>query len=170
MLTIRIAEESDAGGILTVTRKSFVAYRDSISVAVSLGALTETADDVRNDIINKRVYIAENETKIVGSIRFELLNKDIAYIFRFGVDPETKSTGVGTKLLARAVEDITALGAKAVTLHTNSKYYQLARYYYGKEFYVHSTDDSKGYIRAYFVKELTPDGLKNTDITIGMRK
>ena len=48
-------------------------------------------------------------------------------------------------------------GAKAIALHTNSKYYRLARYYYGKQFYVHSTSFDRGYVRALFVLELTDD-------------
>ena len=48
-------------------------------------------------------------------------------------------------------------GIKAIALHTNSRYYKLARYYYGKRFFVHSTSTDKGYIRALFVKELSDE-------------
>ena len=58
-----------------------------------------------------------------------------------------------------AVKYATDNGARAIALHTNSKYYKLARYYYGKQFYVHSTSFDRGYVRALFVLELSEGGV-----------
>jgi len=169
-LIIKRAEATDAQKVLEITRKSFAVYRDSIPADVSLAALIETVGDVEKDISENYVYVAETSKKTEGSIRFTLLTPDIAYIYRFGVNPASNNTGIGSGLLARAIEEIATLGAKIVALHTNSKYYKLARYYYGRGFYVHSTDTSKGYIRAFFVKELTDNGIEGLDLTLAYNR
>ncbi|MDR0856662.1 MAG: GNAT family N-acetyltransferase [Clostridiales bacterium] len=167
---IRRATAVDAPQVLSLTHRAFVAYKASISADVQLKALTEQLWDVESDITDNHVLVAFQDDVLVGSIRFSLLSPDVAYIYRFGVDPDSKNGGIGTNLLGAAVDEIKALGAKAVTLHTNAKYYTLARYYYGKEFYVHSTDASKGYIRAFFVKELYDTGLQGVDLSVGLKK
>ena len=53
-----------------------------------------------------------------------------------------------------AIEECLLADFAAIAQHNNTKYYKLARYYYGKGFYVHSTTTDHGYIRALFVKEL----------------
>ena len=79
------------------------------------------------------------------------------YIYRLGVSPDISNIGLGSALLDAAVSYASDNGAKAIALHTNSKYYPLARYYYGKQFYVHSTSFNLGYIRALFVLEPEKD-------------
>ena len=157
MFTIREATEKDAQKINEITKKSFSLYRDELHSSAPVKALTETAETVENDIKNNRVFVAEENGKILGSIRYTTLSSELAYVYRFGVDPEINNTGIGSDLLKTVIAECVAKGFKAITLHTNSKYYKLARYYYGKQFFVHSTSDSKGYIRALFVKELSSE-------------
>lgn len=156
MLEIKKADISDSDRILTLTHKAFLVYQqalDSSSKYIS-PALLETLDDVKNDITKNNVYVAYLDGHPVGSIRFKALSDTLAYIYRFGVDPELNNNGVGSELINKVIDECTKSGYKAIALHTNSKYYKLAKYYYGREFYVHSTDFSKGYIRALFVKDL----------------
>jgi hypothetical protein len=75
---------------------------------------------------------------------------------------------VGSQLLSYAIEECEEMQVKAIALHTNTKYYQLARYYYGKGFFVHSTTFDRGYIRALFIKELAEN--QNYDITPALKK
>ena len=91
----------------------------------------------------------------------------MAYIYRFAVSTESSGTGVGSALLAYAIEECEEMGVKAIALHTNTKYFKLARYYYGKDFFVHSTTFDRGYIRALFVKELSNEPY---DITPAFKK
>jgi N-acetylglutamate synthase-like GNAT family acetyltransferase len=173
IITIRKANISDAPAILEVTRKAFSLYRGSISAEITLSALTESIKDVEHDITKNHVYVAVRQceaTTIEGSLRFSLLSPQVAYIYRIGVNPDGHNAGIGSELLAKAIKDISALGAKAATLHTNSKYFKLVRYYYGHEFYVHSTDTSRGYIRAFFVKDLTAEGIDGIDLSAAISK
>ena len=155
MLQIRPAKLEDAAEVMKITKLAFKVYRQALPNSdAPLSALTETLADVRYDIGHNLVYLAEEDGLVLGSIRVESLSPDLAYIYRFSVNPDESNGGIGSELLTRALNECAKRGYAAVALHTNSKYYKLARYYYGKEFYVHSTNTDRGYIRALFIKDL----------------
>lgn len=161
---IRYAIPDDAIEIQEIMHSAFEGYLEDIKNDYKLHALTESVADIRKDIKEQAVFVAVNDkNKLIGAIRIKGLTKDLAYIYRFGVRPEIKNVGVGSNLLTAACDFCAENGYKAVALHTNTRFYTLARYYYGKRFFVHSTTTDKGYIRALFVKELTGD--RNYDIT-----
>ncbi|MCL2061059.1 MAG: GNAT family N-acetyltransferase [Firmicutes bacterium] len=162
MHAIRPACTADAGAIKDITHAAFKLYQDELAGAATVTALRESTIDIVDDILHRKVFIAEENSRILGAIRYVQLSADLAYIYRFAVAPHISNTGVGSDLLEYVLNECIKLGIPAVCLHTNSKYYKLARYYYGKQFFVHSTDNSKGYIRALFVKEL----LKNAPYDI----
>ncbi len=167
-MNIRAAVPSDSAGILKVTREAFTLYHDELHADYVVGGLVETEEDILSDIMNHHVYVAESDGEIVGSIRFTELTPDLAYIYRFGVSPAINNTGIGSHLLSTVIDECRKSNFKAIALHTNARYYKLARYYYGKHFYVHSTSTDKGYIRALFVLELTGD--TDYDITPAFSK
>ena len=161
---IRYAEPEGVPAIRDIMHRAFEGYLEDIHNDYKLHALTETEDDIREDIEKRAVFVAvDSSGKLIGSIRVKGLTDDLAYIYRFGVLPEIKNIGVGSRLLAAACDHCLVRGFKAIALHTNSRFYTLARYYYGKRFFVHSTTTDKGYIRALFVKELSKD--RNYDIS-----
>jgi len=168
-MKIEKAKANQAEEISNVTKEAFKIYRAALPVnaEIQLSALTETVADILADISKNTVLVAVEDGCVIGAIRVEALSKDLAYISRFAVDPNETNGGVGGELLAEAVKLCVENGFSAVTLHTYSKYYKLARYYYGKEFYVHSTNIKKGYIRALFVKELNG---KNVDLSPAFNK
>ena len=151
---IRKATEADASGIRNITVQAFKIYQEETHAGVRLSALTEDESVIRRDIGADEVFVAIQNRRIYGCIRVKRLSDDLAYIYRFAVDPDEHNAGVGTKLIEHAIEYCTEAGFAAIALHTNAKYFKLARYYYGRQFYVHSTNDERGYIRALFVKEL----------------
>lgn len=161
------AKITQANEINELTLRSFMQYKEQLNDTVTVKALKETVDDVINDIKNHIVLVAIRHGKIIGCIRIEKLTEELAYIYRFSVAPEQSGTGVGSQLLAYAIEECEELQVKAIALHTNTKYYKLARYYYGKNFFVHSTTFDRGYIRALFIKELTNE---QYDITPALEK
>jgi N-acetylglutamate synthase-like GNAT family acetyltransferase len=111
-------------------------------------------EDIYKEMDQKMVYIATNNGIVLGSIRLEFVTPELGYISRFAVNPNEHNQGVGAGLLQKAIDKCRANDIIKVALHTNSKYYKLARYYYGKGFYVHSTTFDRGYIRALFIKDL----------------
>lgn len=156
-LAIRRATDDDTDAVLKVTKESFSLYQDELHVKYEVKALKETIESTLTDIRENAVFVVERFGKLVGAIRIKKLSDDLWYIYRFGVSPSITNTGLGSSLLDAAVEYAHENGAKAIALHTNSKYYRLARYYYGKQFYVHSTTFDRGYVRALFILELEPD-------------
>ena len=161
------ANLTHAEQINNLTLKSFELYKNHLNSSVKVTALSEKVDDVINDIENHTVFVAVKHGNIIGSIRIEKLTDELAYIYRFAVSPEVSGSGVGSALLEYAIEECEELKVKAIALHTNTKYFKLARYYYGKDFFVHSTTFDRGYIRALFIKELS---LEPYDITPAIKK
>jgi predicted N-acetyltransferase YhbS len=167
MAEIMRATLDDVKGIHAITQLAFKMYRDEIESDVPLKALTETEEDIACDILSNHVYVAKVGGKVLGSIRIEKLTDDLAYIYRFSVHPDEQNAGIGTELLSHAISECARMGFAAVALHSNAKYFKLARYYYGKQFYVHSTNAERGYIRALFVKELKD---KEVDLSKALEK
>ena len=157
-LAIRKATDDDTADVLKVTKDSFSLYQDELHVNYEVKALKETIESTLQDIRENAVFVVERNAEIVGAIRIKKLSPDLWYIYRFGVSPKITNTGLGSALLDAAITYAKEHGAKAIALHTNAKYYRLARYYYGKQFYVHSTTFDRGYVRALFVLELDGGG------------
>ena len=162
-LAIRRATEEDTASVLQVTKESFSLYQEDLHVNYEVKALKETIESTLHDIRENAVFVVERFGELVGAIRIKKLSDELWYIYRFGVSPKISNTGLGSALLDAAVEYAHHNGAKAIALHTNSKYYRLARYYYGKQFYVHSTAFDRGYVRALFVLDL--DENVNVDLS-----
>ncbi len=153
VLTIKNAVANDALSIHSVLKISFEDYYTMLGITPI--AMSETIEDIISDINNKNVFIARaSNTLTVGTIRFHMID-EICYISRFGVLPNWQSAGTGDMLMKKVCKKAEQLGAKALMLHSASKLLTQVRYYYGQGFFIHSTDDSKGYIRALFIKELS---------------
>lgn len=162
-LAIRRATDDDTANVLQVTKESFSLYQEDLHVKYEVKALKETIETTLKDIRENAVFVVERFGTLVGAIRIKKLSDDLWYIYRFGVSPNITNTGLGSALLDAAIEYAHENGAKAVALHTNAKYYRLARYYYGKQFYVHSTSFDRGYVRALFVLDI--DQNANVDLS-----
>jgi len=163
-LTVRKATRADIDDVLRVTRAAFEQYRLALDLPEPPYALTETAEDVARDLEKKDIYIGlVNNMLAIGSIRCEILHGGIAYISRFAVSPNWQSSGMGRALLEAAERDCVAKGVRALTLHTATRMFNLARFYYGQGFFVHSTTHDRGYIRGLFVKELSYEGEYSLD-------
>lgn len=152
--TIRKATKDDAEAIMNITRESFIKYVKDSGLTMTIEALSESLDDIINDIDKKDVYIFFINNKPVGSIRVEIFQNGSAYISRFGVLPEYHNLGIGKSLLDYAENVLKSKGVKNMALHTASKNKDLICFYYSRGFYVDSTAKDRGYIRALMVKEL----------------
>ncbi|NLL07239.1 MAG: GNAT family N-acetyltransferase [Clostridiaceae bacterium] len=150
---IRKASVEDTEVIQTITRKSFKKYMEDTGLKGSMEALDETLEDIRNDIINKEVFVAFVDNIPVGTIRVEIFPDNTAYISRFGVILDYQNIGIGKSLIYLVDKLMLAKGIKKVSLHTAAKYKDLIRFYYGRDFYIDSTSKDRGYIRALLVKE-----------------
>lgn len=149
---LRLADEKDAQSIIDITQEAFCAYK-ILTGAKTLDALEETIDDVKNDINTKLVLIAMNEGESVGCVRVEIMPDNTAYLTRFAVKVTCQNNGIGKSMMNNVDKMMKKSGVKRISLYTASKATALMRFYYGRGFYVESTDSDGGYIRAKLVKE-----------------
>lgn len=149
---VRFAEKKDIPGIMEITREAFARYKETTG-ASRLEALEETAEDIGRDIENKLVLIAMSDGESVGCVRVELMSDGMAYLTRFAVRVTSQNNGIGKAMMNHVDKLMKKNGIKRISLYTASKATALMRFYYGRGFYVESTDTVRGYIRAKLVKD-----------------
>ncbi len=152
LFEVRMATYDDIDDILSITKEAFLKYAELAGIETTQ-ALTETYEDVKKDIDTKIVLIALSDGVPVGSVRVEVFDDNTAYFSRFGVKVTSQNNGIGKSILNLVDRIMKKKGVKKLSLHTASKITSLIRFYYGRGFYIDSTDKSKGYTRALLIKE-----------------
>lgn len=161
-LVVRKAVEGDIPKILEITREAFKMYAIGAGITERLAALEETYEDIKRDIETKEVFVALLNDVVVGSVRIEILPDNTAYLSRFGVGTEYQSHGIGKELMLAVDEAMIGFGVTNLYLHTASRMLSLVRFYYGKGFYIESTTNDRGYIRALLCKEYSINRMNNS--------
>ncbi len=149
---VRMATYDDIDDIMSITKEAFIKYAELAGIETT-AALTETYEDVKRDIDTKIVLIALSDGVPVGSVRVEVFDDNTAYFSRFGVKVTSQNNGIGKSIMNLVDRIMKKNGIKRISLHTAAKISSLIRFYYGRGFYIDSTDKSKGYIRALLIKE-----------------
>jgi predicted N-acetyltransferase YhbS len=149
---IRRAEYDDIENIMLITREAFGRYRE-MTGAKKVDALCETKENIKNDIDNKLVFVSLYDGETVGCVRVEILPDKTACLTRFAVKLSCQNNGIGKSMMNLIDKIMIREGVKKIYLYTASKAAPLIRFYYGRGFYVESTDTSRGYIRAKLVKD-----------------
>ncbi|MBQ4528584.1 MAG: GNAT family N-acetyltransferase [Clostridia bacterium] len=149
---IRNASLDDVQQIKDITLEAFLKYRELAATDYPLAALHETDEDIINDITNNLVLVAYINGKVVGSVRVSV-DGETAYLSRFGVSPDFQNLGIGKALMNLVDINMKVLGVKQIQLHTGAKIKSLITFYYGRGFYVDSTNKDRGYIRALLCKD-----------------
>ena len=152
LFEVRMATYDDIDDILNITKEAFLKYAELAGIETT-AALNETYEDVKRDIDTKIVLIALSDGVPVGSVRVEVFDDNTAYFSRFGVKVTSQNNGIGKSILNLVDRIMKKKGVKKLSLHTASKITSLIRFYYGRGFYIDSTDKSKGYTRALLIKE-----------------
>lgn len=150
---IRRAQIADAPAILDIMRLAFQKYKQDAGIPSEVAALSETVEQICEDITNNYVYVAFVDGVAVGSLRVAIYEDGTAYLTRFGVRADYSNMGIGKSLMALVDKLMVSKGVHRLTLHTASQYRDLIRFYYGRGFYIESTSCDRGYIRALLVKE-----------------
>ncbi len=152
LFEVREASYEDIPDILSITKEAFLKYTELAGIE-NTPALYETYEDVKKDIDNKIVLVAFSDGIPVGSVRVEIFDDNTAYLSRFGVKVTSQNNGIGKSIMNLVDRIMRKKGVTKISLHTGSKVTSLIRFYYGRGFYIDSTDKSKGYIRALLIKE-----------------
>ena len=101
MIRIRSATEVDFPALLQVQQVAFGEYTNVYTVS---GWTTETLDSLKHDAKDKRIFVAEAEGVVVGSVRFWTV-AGVCIIRLLSVSPAHQGHGVG-KALLREIERI----------------------------------------------------------------
>jgi ribosomal protein S18 acetylase RimI-like enzyme len=160
---IRRAVTSDIEEIRALAKKSFDMYAESAGITHLVAPFDETYDDVLKAIETTYVFVALSNEEVIGSVRIEIKQDNTAYLTRFGVSQEHQNNGIG-KILMNAVDiSMMELGVTNLYLHTASRMFSLIRFYYGRCFYIESTNDERGYIRALLCKEYESEASQKSE-------
>ncbi len=160
LFEVRIATYDDIPDIMDITKEAFESYRRLAGVE-TIAALHETYEDVKKDLDTKIVLIAFSDKVPVGSVRVEVFDDNTAYLSRFGVKITSQNNGIGKSIMNLVDRIMIKKGVKEISLHTGAKITSLIRFYYGRGFYIDSTDKSRGYVRAHLIKNYKEEGNKN---------
>lgn len=150
---IRRAEPADAPAVKDIMMRAFEKYRTDTGITSDVAALSETLEEIEEEIRTQYVFIAMVDSVPVGSLRIAFQTEDTAYLTRFGVRSDYSNMGIGKSLMGLADKLMLEKKIKKLKLHTASTYLELVRFYYGRGFYIDSTNKDRGYIRALLVKE-----------------
>jgi len=163
---VRRAVNSDIEEIRLLAKKSFEMYTENAGITELVTPFDETYDDVSKAIENTNVFVALSNEEVIGSVRIEVKPDNTAYLSRFGVASLHQNNGIG-KILMNAVDNaMRELGITCLYLHTASRMFSLIRFYYGRCFYIESTNDDRGYIRALLCKEYESEVAEDSEDSI----
>ncbi len=150
---VRNATYDDIDAIAQITAEAFKKYASMVGQE-TIPALSETTEDIKNDIEKNIVLVAFVDGVPVGSVRARIEDDgESAYLYRFGVRLDVQNNGIGKSLMNLIDIKMKEKGIKKISLHTGAKVTSLVRFYYGRGFYIDSTTKDRGYIRALLVKE-----------------
>ncbi len=152
LFEVRLANENDVESIIDITKEAFTSYVKLAKIPTT-PALNETPEDILDDLNKKIVLIALSDKTPVGCVRIEILDNNTAYLSRFAVRTTSQNNGIGKSIMNLVDKIMIEKGIKEIALHTGAKITPLVRFYYGRGFYIDSTDKSKGYVRACLKKE-----------------
>ena len=145
VVDIKEATPADAEAIQEIMQDAFHKYERDLGMTGHVKALQETVEDIRRDIEKKTVLVGFVDGVAVGSVRVEIMG-DLAYLSRFGVRSAITKSGIGGMLIDRVEVLCREQSVRAIALHTSSRMFGLIRFYYGHGYFIHSTDESRGYI------------------------
>lgn len=158
--SVKLATESEIPQIAEITRDAFVRYEKQARIPHEVEALNETYDDIRKDLEEKYVFVAFINGEPVGSVRIKINEDGTAYLSRFGVRSNNQNNGIGKTLMNVVDKVMQEHQVKQLRLHTAASYIPLVRFYYGRGFYIDSTEKDRGYIRALIIKDYESEAVQ----------
>ncbi len=158
--SVKLATEAEIPQIAEITRDAFVRYAKNAHIPYEVEALHETYDDIRKDLEDKYVFVAFINGEPVGSVRIKINEDGTAYLSRFGVRSNNQNNGIGKTLMNVVDKVMIEHNVKQLRLHTAASFIPLVRFYYGRGFYIDSTEKDRGYIRALLIKDYESEEVK----------
>lgn len=156
-ISVKKAQLKDIYLIHQINQKVFTAYQQFYPNGV-VPALTETIQQIREDLNSKTVLIAWYGDKIVGSIRYHFINHHSAYVSRFSILSEYQKLGIGTKLINEVIEQLKEKNGHFLALHAHYNIKSVLQFYLKNGFHIEKIALDRGYPRAYLYRKIEKGG------------
>ena len=153
-VVIRLAAADDAVKLLSLIRKAMAVYAQNSGIETPLDAEMETLDDMLAHLARNKVLVAEQDGKLIGTVRLVRQDRDTAWFTRFAVLPERQRLGIGQLLFQAAEEQLRQEGFVQVLLHTALTNLPLVTFYQTRGFILLDVHHTRGYPRGRFMKRL----------------
>ncbi|WP_018247525.1 GNAT family N-acetyltransferase [Orenia marismortui] len=150
MVKIRKAELKDSNLVFNLTKNVFKTYQ---SLFPTTPALLEGKEDVKRDIVEKEVLIAEIEGKAIGTVRYYAKN-DNFYLIRLGILAEYRGAKVGSRLIAEVEDRAKDDGAKKIILYSPYSLKKIIAFYKNLGYRIEKVREDEDYDRAKLVKRI----------------
>lgn len=157
-ILIRPASQAEAADILHLVQWAMQVYASQSGITSPLDSQQETLTDMQRHIREDHVLVAEHKGHLIGTVRLVRLSDKTAYFSRFAVHPHLQRTGVGRMLYDAADIWLRQHQFAAVELHTALSNAGLVAFYQGRGFILVESENSRGYTRGRFRKELIDTG------------
>ena len=134
IVSVRRADEGDLRGILACLRAAFEEYRDRYTPAGFTDTVL-TPESLRERLRKMMVYVAvSTRARVVGTLAAAIVNGGEGHLRGMAVHPDFQSSGIATKLLERALNDLRTHACQRVTLDTTDVLLQAMRFYEARGF------------------------------------
>jgi ribosomal protein S18 acetylase RimI-like enzyme len=127
-VVIRRAKDKDGAEILECLALAFAAYRNDYTPEGFLDTVL-TPDTFQRRLAEMSVFVANVSGRIAGTIGCQALPNGEGHLRGMAVLPECQGTGVSTRLLEAAEEELRRAGCKRVTLDTTEPLKRAVRFY-----------------------------------------
>lgn len=126
-VTIREATPDDAEALAASYRDAYAANRE---LGFPAKAGSATAEEVAEWIRDHWVFVAEQDGEVIGGVRIERADADVAKLSRLGVRERWKGEGIGSRLLEHAEAAARDAGYTTIRLTTPDEHPFLPEFYH----------------------------------------
>jgi predicted N-acetyltransferase YhbS len=126
-VTLREATPDDAATLAETYRDAYAANRE---LGFPATAGSATTDQVAEWIRDHWVFVAEADSEVIGGVRIEHADADVAKLSRLGVREHWKGEGIGSRLLEHAEAAARDAGYTTMRLTTPDEHPFLPEFYH----------------------------------------
>jgi GNAT superfamily N-acetyltransferase len=128
MVVIRHARDADVSGILDCLQSAFAPFAQHYSDAALRDTVLDSAS-LRARMTRMSVFVAELNDRIVGTIAAAAIDGETGHLRGMAVLPSCEHTGIGRRLVRRALDELTVAGCRQATLGTTAVLVRAAKFY-----------------------------------------
>jgi len=127
--SIRKATYEDCTAILECLQSAFAPYRESYTPEGFLDTIL-TPETFRHRLSEMSVFVATGASgEVIGTIACKVLEGGEGHLRGMAVRPEWQGSGLSTRLLERAEDELRKAGCKIITLDTTEPLNRAIRFY-----------------------------------------